>query len=316
MTIAVIDAETVERVLTMPVCIDLMAQAQAAISRGEIELPLRTVLPVAGENTFYVMPGETPDPPVFGAKLCSRFAANPSAGFPAIQGQIVLFDSRDGAPIGLIEAASVTGIRTAAASGAATRALARDDAHVVALLGYGVQARTHLEAMRTVRPVDEVRVWGPSIDKARHFAETEGARQGVVVTAVETSQEAVTAADLICGVSNADEAIIEGPWVSPGAHLNLVGAHGPTHREAGGDVMAAARIFTEVTAFGLAESGDLNRAMAEGKVSASDIVGEVGDVIDGRLEGRTSDDDITAYLSHGNTAQDLYAAHYILQNAG
>ena len=314
MSIPVVDAETVERVLTMTACIDLMDAAQAAISRGEIDLPLRTVLPVAGENTFYVMPGETPDPPVFGAKLVSRYAGNPAAGKPAIQGQIVLFDARDGLPLAVVEAASVTGIRTAAASGAATRALAREDAHVLAILGYGVQARTHLEAMRCVRPIDEVRVWGPSIDKARRFAATESERQGVEVRAVGTSQEAVTGAGIICGVSNADEAIVEGPWVAAGTHLNLVGAHGPTHREADGDVMAAARVFTEVTAFALAESGDLNRAMADGKMTADDIVGEVGAVIEGTLPGRTSAEDITAYLSHGNTAQDLYAVHYIVEN--
>ena len=256
-----------------------------------------------------LMPGEIPSG--FGAKLISLFPENPGRGLPAIQGCIVLFDRTTGTPAALIDGASVTAIRTAAASGAATRALARKDASVLAILGYGVQAGTHLEAMRCVRPVREVRVWGPSIEKARRFARQHHA-EGSAVEAVAAAREAIAGADIVCAVTGATEPIIEGRWLAPGCHLNLVGAHTPATREADGETMRRARVFTEITSAALQESGDLLLAIEEGMMSKADICGEIGEVFDGRLEGRRNDEEITLYVSLGNTAQDLAAAHFVI----
>ena len=304
-----IDAPTVRRVLRMDACIDLMADTQTAISRGEITLPLRSFIPVAdGKGTMGLMPGEIPAG--FGAKLISLYPDNPGRGLPAIQGCIVLFDRASGTPAALVDGASVTAIRTAAASGAATRALAREDASVLAILGYGVQAGTHLEAMRCVRPIREVRVWGPSVDKARSFARQHDA-EGSAVAAVQTAREAIAGADIVCAVSGATEPIIEGRWLAPGCHLNLVGAHTPATREADGETMRRARVFTEITSAATQESGDILLAIGEGLMSADDIRGEIGEVFDGRTEGRRNDEEITAYVSLGNPAQDLAAAQFI-----
>ena len=308
-----INADTVRRVLRMDTCIDLMADTQAAISRGEITPPLRFFIPVAGDKAgMGIMPGDTPS--TFGAKLVSVYANNPALGLPLIQGCILLFDRESGAPAALVDGASVTGIRTAAASGAATRALAREDASVLALLGYGVQAETHLEAMRCVRPVREVRVWGPSLEKAGRFA-SRHARDEVTVTAVDTAREAVSGADIVCAVSAASEPVIEGRWLAEGCHVNLVGSHSPTSREADGETMGRARVFTEITDFAMKEAGDILLAIEEGFLTEGDLAGEIGAVIDGAVEGRRSDDEITLYKSLGNVAQDLVAAHYIASRA-
>ena len=308
----IIDAETVARTLSMAACMDLMAATQAAISRGEARLPQRLMLPVGGgRGHFGAMPGELPQSALFGAKLVGLFPGNPAQGRPAVQGQILLFDNQDGTPLALVEAASVTAIRTAAASGAATRALAREDAHVLALLGCGAQAETHLQAMLEARPVDEVRVWGRNLNKAQAFAARQGARCGIPIQALPGAREAVAGADLICTVTGASEPILQGEWLSLGAHLNLVGAHSPTTREADAEAIGRARVFTEVTEFALAEAGDLLLAMQEGKFSKEGIVGEIGAVLEGRVAGRLGRDDITLYKNLGNTAQDLAAAHYV-----
>ena len=320
MSTLVLDSETVSATLNMPACIDLMAATQAAISRGEIELPLRSMLQVAdGAGYFGVMPGEVGSAEVFGAKLVTLFPANPDRGIPAVQGHILLFDRADGTPLALVEASSVTALRTAAASAAATRVLAREDAATLAVLGCGVLAETHLEAMLAVRPVRDVRIWGRNFDKATAFAQSHADQQadekGAVVRAVADAAEAVAGADLVCTVTGSHTPILEGDWLSPGAHVNLVGAHNPATREADGRVLERGRVYTEITEFALAEAGDLLMAIEEGHFARTDIVGEIGQAIDGQIPGRSSESEITVYKSLGNTAQDLAAAHYVYTEA-
>ena len=316
MSVLVLDSETVHSTLTMPACIDLMAATQAAISRGEIELPLRSMLQVAdGAGYFGVMPGEIGSGEVFGAKLVTLFPANPDRGIPTVQGHILLFDRGDGTPLALVEASSVTALRTAAASAAATRVLAREDAATLAVLGCGVLAETHLEAMLAVRPVREVRIWGRNLEKATAFAERHADREGAEVRAVADAAEAVAGADLVCTVTGSYTPILEGEWLSPGTHVNLVGAHNPATREADGRVLERGRVYTEITEFALAEAGDLLLAMEEGHFARTDIVGEIGQAIDGQVPGRSSESEITVYKSLGNTAQDLAAAHHVYAQA-
>ncbi len=312
MSVLVLDSETVLATLNMPACIDLMAATQAAISRGEIELPLRSMLQVAdGAGYFGVMPGEIGSREVFGAKLVTLFPANPDRGIPTVQGHILLFDRTDGTPLALVEASSVTALRTAAASAAATRVLARQDAATLAVLGCGVLAETHLEAMLAVRPVRDVRIWARNLEKATAFAERHADREGAEVHAVADAAQAVAGADLVCTVTGSYTPVLEGDWLSPGAHVNLVGAHNPATREADGRVLERGRVYTEITEFALAEAGDLLLAMEEGHFARTDIVGEIGQAIDGQVPGRSSESEITVYKSLGNTAQDLAAAHYV-----
>lgn len=310
-TIEVFDAQAVEARLPMSRCIDLMAEVQAAISRGEISLPLRTFLPLdEPANGLLVMPGMLNAPPVFGAKLLSLFPGNRDSELPVIQGQVLIFDGTNGRPLALIEAASLTAIRTAAASAAATRVLANEDADTLALLGYGVQAHSHLEAMRAVREIGEVRVWGPDPDRAAAFAARYA--DDLSIHPVPSAEAAIRGADLICAVTAATEPVIHADWIGPGCHLNLVGTHSPATREADGRTLERARVFTEITQFAMAESGDILLAIEEGSLTEADIAGEIGAVINGALPGRQSPDQITLYKSLGNTAQDLAAAYAVL----
>jgi ornithine cyclodeaminase len=258
------------------------------------------------------MPGALTDPAVFGAKLVSLYPHNSQGPEPrpTIQGHVLLFEGNHGRPLALIEAASLTAIRTAAASAAATSALAASDARTLALLGYGVQAVSHLEAMCAVRPIERVRVWGPDADRAAAFAVRQQ-RPDLEIEAAASVEDAVREADLVCAVSGASTPILHGEWLAPGVHVNLVGAHSADCREADGRTLARARIFTEISGFALAEAGDIVLAIEEGAISADKIAGEIGDVHAGRLEGRQSADQITLYKSLGNTAQDLIAAHQV-----
>jgi len=309
--VKVLDASAVERHLGMRECIELMDRTQRALSRGDVRIPLRTGVPVAGgRGVLLLMPGEAGSPPVFGAKILSVFPENEA--LPAIQGWILLFDPADGAPLALVEAASVTAIRTAAASAVATRVLARSDAETLVLLGCGVQAASHLEAMLVVRRFREVLVWGPTPARARAFADSQAAAHGIPVEPIDEAARAVARGDVICAVSAAREPIVHGNDLKPGCHVNLVGAHTPDTREADARAFERARVFTEVTEFALAEAGDLLMAIAEGAFSADRIEGEIGAVLEGTVAGRTGAAEITLYKSLGNVAQDLAAASHVL----
>ena len=313
MIIPLIQAEDVKNLLCMRACIDLMKEVQIAISTGDIDKPRRTFIALQGKQNFMgLMPGELSSHGIFGAKLISLYPDNPTqAGLPAIQGYVMLFDSETGAPRAFVEAASITAIRTAAASAAATDALARKEAKVLTLLGYGVQAASHLEAMLEVRDIQKVYVWGPTLEKARSFATGQSKIYDLEVIAVDTREQAMGEADIVCAVSNASQAIIQGNWLNEGTHINLVGAHTPDTREADANCMSRSRIFTEIGDIALSESGDLLLAIAAGALSTSDIIGEIGLVYKGGLQGRTADKDITLYVSLGNTAQDLISADYV-----
>ena len=316
MTQIVVDQRTVARCLPMSDCIDLMAETQISLSRKEAQVPQRAIQPVGSNGgAFCVMPGETRIPAVFGAKLISVFPRNTAIGEAAIRGGILLFEPDHGAPIALVDASAVTAIRTAAASGMATRALADENASVLGLLGCGVQAVTHLEAMLAVRPVEKVRVWGRSIAKAEAFAQAQGERYELSIEAVADAEDAVRGADLLCTVTGSHQPVLQGAWISPGCHLNLVGAHTPTSREVDTEAIRRSRVYVEVIEFALNEAGDLIIPIEAGDISETHIVGEIGAVVSGELPGRDGPEEITLYKSLGNTAQDLAAAHHVYQQA-
>jgi ornithine cyclodeaminase len=254
------------------------------------------------------MPGAAGRPPAFGAKLLSIFPRN--AGRPAIQGLIVVFDANDGRPVAVVDAASVTALRTAAASGMATRALAREDSRTLAILGTGVQAESHLEAMRAVRPIERVLVWGRSREKAQSFAERHRARAGIAIDVASDAKSAVETADIVCTVTGSPSPVLEGRWLKPGTHLNLVGAYTPATREADTEAIRRARLFVEIREFALREAGEILVPIANGELTADHVAGEIADVLTGAVAGRTRADQITAYKSLGNVAQDLATAAY------
>lgn len=303
----IIDRDEVRERLTYEVCIPIVRDAMIALSAGETRQLLRSIIPLAEGRMFGVMPGALGERAPFGAKLISVFPENFAKGIQSHQGLVLLFDPESGAPVCVAHAGEVTAIRTAAASAVATDALARPDARRLAILGYGEQGETHLRAMRHVRPIESVTVWGRSPERAQAFAEHMSKDTGLPVIAAASAREAVAEADIVCTVSGAAEPILEGAWVRPGTHLNLVGSSraGPT--EVDHAVVTMSRFIADYREGVLAQGAEFLKAKEAGLVDDSHIVGEIGQVLSGALEGRQSADQVTAYKSLGHIVQDLAA---------
>lgn len=312
MNLLVISHADVVRLLPIEACIDVMADALRVMGCGGAVLPLRSMVWMPDRTGMIgLMPGFLDQPTSLGLKVVSIFPGNHAAGYDSHQGVVMLFETKHGSPIAIIDASSITAIRTAAVSGVATRALARPGAGDLAILGSGVQAATHLAAMRAVRPIRRVRVWSRNRDNAQRFA---GASP-VAVEVMATPRAAVDGADLICTTTAAREPILEGAWLAPGAHVNAVGACFAVTRELDTAAVARARLIVDRMESALAESGDFLIAKAEGAIGNDHIAGELGDVLLDRIAGRRSNDEVTLFKSLGIAIEDLAAAHYIYTQA-
>jgi ornithine cyclodeaminase len=245
---------------------------------------------------------------VFGAKLISVFPENFAKGVQSHQGVVVLFDGESGAPVCILHAGEITAIRTAAASAVATDALARKDAKRLAILGYGEQARTHARAIAKVRKLEAITVWGRSPELAESYAREMQAELAIPVTPAPTARVCAVDADIICTVTAAKEPILEGKWLRPGAHINIVGSSYAGPVEVDNDLVARARFIADSREGVLAQGAEFLRAKQAGVVSDAHVVGEIGQVLAGAIEGRQSPEQITAYKSLGHIVQDLAAA--------
>ena len=316
MDVRVISQADVERLLPMAECVDLMADALATLARGDAVLPLRSMVWLPDRSGMIgLMPGYLGSPARFGLKIVSIFPGNQGTGYDSHQGAVLLFDPQVGSPLAVIDASAITAIRTAAVSGVATRVLARPDAGDLAILGSGVQAATHLEAMRAVRGVRRVRVWSRDPLHARRFAGRESERQQIEIEPTTTAREAVEGADLICTTTASREPIVEGAWIAPGAHLNAVGACFATARELDTAAILRARVYVDRREAALAESGDILIPIQEGAFGEDHIVAELGDVLTRKAQGRAGARDVTLFKSLGIAIEDLASARHVLDQA-
>jgi len=316
MDVRVISQADVERLLPMAECVDLMADALATLARGDAVLPLRSMVWLPDRSGMIgLMPGYLGSPARFGLKIVSIFPGNHGTGYDSHQGAVLLFDPQVGSPLAVIDASAITAIRTAAVSGVATRVLARPDAGDLAILGSGVQAATHLEAMRAVRGVRRVRVWSRDPLHARRFAGRESERQQIEIEPTTTAREAVEGADLICTTTASREPIVEGAWIAPGAHLNAVGACFATARELDAAAILRARVYVDRRESALAESGDILIPIQEGAFGEDHIVAELGDVLTRKAQGRAGARDVTLFKSLGIAIEDLASARHVLDQA-
>jgi ornithine cyclodeaminase len=319
MSLLFLDREDVESLLPMEECIEVVDEALRMLARGEAVQPLRSVVWMPDRHGLLaMMPGMLGGPAtgaVAGAKVLTVIPENHLRGEESHQGLVLLFEPERGRPLALLDASSVTAIRTAAASAVATRALARRDAGDLAILGSGVQARSHLDAMRAVRPLRRVRVWSRRPESARRFAAQESERTGLAVEAMATPREAVEGADLICAVTAATEPVLLGEDLSPGAHVNAVGACTPRARELDAAAVSRSRLYTDRRESLLAEAGDFLLAWEEGAVTDGHVLGEIGDVLEGKVPGRRSDADVTLFKSLGIAVEDLAAGMHVYRKA-
>jgi ornithine cyclodeaminase len=309
-----LDDAAVARLLPLRECIGVMERAFRALADGRAVQPLRQVLRLPdGSGALYCMPAFLGDDPqgALAVKLITLFPGNAARGRETHQGIIVLFDARDGSVLAMMDAASVTALRTAAVSALATRLLALPAASVLALLGSGVQASSHLAAMLEVRSIRQVRVWSRTPAHARAFAAAASRRHDIEVQAVDSPELAVRDAHVVCTVTGAAKPILYGRWVAPGTHINAVGASTAHTRELDTEAVSRARVFVDSRESALAEAGDLLIPMAEGAITAAHIHGDLGDLVTGRVSGRASDGEVTIFESLGLAVEDAAAARYI-----
>jgi ornithine cyclodeaminase len=314
--IRVLRGTEVRQLLPMAECIDLMHRTMIAVSERRVVLPLRSVMVMPGGlGMLGNMPGYLADPECFGVKLVSLIPRNKPPQYSSHLGLVLLFEAEHGCPVALLDAATITAIRTAAASGLATRLLARPDAGDLALLGAGEQAQSHLEAMLAVRTLRRIRVWARDRDKAAEFAHAEGARHGIVIETASTVREAVGGADLICTVTKAREPILLGEQLAPGVHLNVVGSSIAAAAEIDTPAVVKSRFFVDCRESTVNEGGEYLRALKAGAITPEHILAEIGEVANGSKIGRHSPSDVTLYKSLGIAPQDLASAHYVLGKA-
>ncbi len=316
MPVRILNGSDVTQLLDMALCIEAMADALEALGRGEGLQPLRTVLRLPHDRgVFGVMPGQLDHPAAFGLKVITVFPGNEGSRYDSHQGAVLLFEPLYGTLVAVMDASAITAIRTAAVSALATRLLARPDAGDLALLGTGVQARTHLQAMAVVRPLRRVRVWSRSDARRAEFVAWARTRATVLVEAAGSAREAIDGADLICTVTSARAPVLEGSWIAPGAHVNAVGSSVPSARELDGEAVRRARLFVDRRESALNEAGDFLIARREGVIGDGHILGEIGDLLLGRMAGRTSDADVTLFKSLGLAVEDVAAAELVNREA-
>jgi len=319
MSLLFLDEEQVGQFLPMGECIDAMAAVLGALARGEAQMPLRSMLRGEGSSGILgLMPayrgGEVP---VYSLKAVCVFPANPARGLDAHQGIVTLFDGESGRPTAILNASAVTAIRTAAVSGLATRLLAREDAQTLAILGSGVQAASHIDAMLAVRALESISVYSPNLERAAAFvARSAAAHPDVAIELAASGREALEGADIVVTATNSREPVLEREWLAPGTHVNAVGASLRTHREIDVATLAAAELFTDSRESIANEAGEFSLALSEGAIAGPEHVRAViGELVNGEHEGRSGAQALTLFRSLGIGVEDLAAAELAVANA-
>lgn len=308
----ILGRKEIEALSNMDDMIEVAARALCKTSSKVATQDVRRVLdlPDGAGACLSLMYAAIADQPLFGAKVLSVFPGNFAYNLPSHRGAILLFERQFGRPVALIDGGEATAWRTAAASAAATRALSRQNSSTLTLLGYGEQAARHVAAISAVRPIRTIRVWGRDLAKAEAFAAVQR-KAGFEAHSHADPAEAVAQADIVCTVTSAQQPVLLGEWLTPGTHVNAVGASVPSCRELDAECVRRARIWVDYMPMALTSAAELVNALRSGLITQSDICGEIGAVLDGQGKGRESDDDITLYRSLGVPAQDIEIANFL-----
>lgn len=318
MQILILNQHEVRALLPMAECILAMRRAFTALHGGDALNPLRTFMWLPDHSGLLAaMPSYVADDSggAMGLKVISVMPGNVGTPYDSHIGGVLLFEAQHGRLLALMDASEITAIRTAAVSGLATDLLARDDAGDLAILGSGTQARTHLQAMAAVRSLRRARVWSRDAGRAAAFAEREGAHAPVQIEVMPTVQAAVEGADIVCTTTAATTPVLSAEWLSAGAHINAVGASSKANRELDSATVARARLFVDRRESALNEAGDYLIPLAEGAISASHLLGELGELLHGEVPGRTSPADVTLFKSLGLAIEDLASARLLYDKA-
>ena len=309
---SLLDEAAVEALLRMEDLIGLMERALADFSAGRALQPVRTVLPIENHDALVaVMPGYLPGTEALAVKVVTVAPGNAARGLPSHLATVLLLDPATGALLAILDGRLITEMRTAAVSAAAARVLAPPGASVLALLGSGVQARSHLEALRLVRPLERVRVWSPAPERREAFARAQSTRWGIPVEAVESPERAVRGAHLVVTATSSRTPVLEGRWLEPGTHLTGVGACRADQRELDTEVVRRSSVWVDSLAAARVEAGDLLLAERDGVPWDDQVRGEIGAVFEGRLAGRQAAGEITLFKSLGLAVEDAASARHV-----
>lgn len=299
-----LDENDVRSRLRMRDLIEAMERALIAFSSGQVEQPVRTMFAFGTERSYFgLMPCYVPSLPALGAKLVTICPSNAERGLGTHQAVIVMLNPLTGVLEAILDGRYITEVRTAAVSAVSARHLARKDARVLGIVGSGVQARSHFEALRAVRGFQEVRVWSPNAERLKRFASDTGARP------MENAEGVVRGADVVVAATASPIPIIQNEWVAPGTHVIAVGACLPTQRELDPALVAGARLVVDSRAAALKEAGDVVIGITEGRWTADHIAAELGE-----LPSRKDDQEITIFKSLGLAVEDIFAAHLVLRS--
>lgn len=304
-------------------CIEVMEGALRSLARGEALLPLRTVMRLpSSTNAFALMPsvrtegsGDEARTEAIAAKIITVFPGNDRTPYDSHIGVVLLFEAEHGRLLAIMDASSITAIRTAAVSGLATRLLARPDATQLAILGAGTQAMTHLDAMCCVRDIQHVRVWSRRPEKAQELAKRARAKHSCSIDVSASAREAVEGAHVVCTVTASRTPVLEGNWLAPGTHVNAVGASLAHARELDTDAVQRAFVYVDRRESALAEAGDILIPISEGAITAEHIRGELGQLLVGAVPGPEHTDNVTLFKSLGIAIEDLASAQHLYKRA-
>lgn len=312
----VLSETDVRAVLPMADLIPAMRSALIEYSSGRVQQPLRTVLEIGAARAFFgLMPAFIPTSGALGTKLVTVFGSNAAKGLPSHLATVVLLDEETGGVKALLDGRYITEARTAAVSAVSVQALARPESSVLALIGSGVQAKSHLEAIALIAPLREVRVWSPTPAHRDCFVQASQALTRVSVAPADSAERAVAGADIVVLVSSAREPIVRSEWIGNGTHICAVGACRPDQREMDTALVRRARLYVDSRVGALAEAGDVVLPLRENAIDERHIVGELGEVLSGRAPGRASADEVTCFKSLGMAVEDVAAAQLACQGA-
>lgn len=309
----VLNEHAVHELLTMRECISVMEEALANLARGEGHNPLRSIVRAPGASGFLgLMPayGTAGAKPYYALKEICLFPGNPARGLDTHLGAVLLHSGETGELLAAANASAITAVRTAAVSAVATKLLARENASTLAIIGAGVQAKSHLEAIPLVRDIGSIRIFSRSRAKAEAMAATDPRAK-----VVETIEEAVHEADIVVTATSSKEPVVRREWLSDGVHINAVGSSVASSRELDSATMAAASLFVDRRESTINESGDYLSALREGAIREGHIRAEIGEILLGNARGRTSDDEITLFKSLGIAVEDLASVAFLYDKA-
>lgn len=312
----ILSEKQVQTLIDIRELIEALEQAHIQYSMGKAVMPVRLVVPLPDiKGRITSMPGYLDQDKALGMKVVTYFQDNPTRGLPAILATIMLFSSETGKIIAAIDGSHITAIRTACASAMATNALANPSTAVMGILGAGVQARAHIQALTEVRKLEQIKLYSPSGASAETIKKEMEPKVGVKIAVGKSAEETVRDSDLVVTVTTAKAPILKPDWLKPGSHINAVGSHRPDFRELDGATLARSKVVVDSREAIMAECGDVLLAIKEDSFAANDIYGEIGEVLAGVKPGRTADSEITLYKSVGIAIQDVATARLVYDKA-